>query len=95
MDKNKKLGRLKKIDPRKYWEKEDRDFTPWLAEEENIQELSDALGIELEVEQVEQRIGSFNADIIARDSSVQSKIVIENQLEKTDHKHLGQIITIG
>ena len=93
MDKNKKLGRLRKIDPRKYWKTEDRDFTPWLAEEENIQELSDALGIELEVEQVEQRIGSFNADIIARDSSVQSKIVIENQLEKTDHKHLGQIIT--
>ena len=88
-----KLGKLKKVDLRTYWKSEDRDFTPWLAEEENIKELSDAIGIDLEVEQVEQRIGNFNADIIARDTFVGSKIVIENQLEKTDHKHLGQIIT--
>ena len=90
---NNKLGRLKKVDLRKYWKSENRDFTPWLAEEENIAVLSDALGIELEVEKVEYQLGSFVADIIARDSGVNSKIVIENQLEKTDHKHLGQIIT--
>lgn len=41
----------------------------------NVEELSDAIGIDLEVEQVEQRIGNFNADIIARDTFVGSKIV--------------------
>ena len=57
-----KLGKLKKVDLRTYWKSEDRDFTPWLAEEENIKELSDAIGIDLEVEQVEQRIRNFNCD---------------------------------
>lgn len=87
-----KLGRIEKIDIRDQWKHEANDFTPWLAEDRNIQILSEAIGIDIEVEGIEVPIGSFIADIIGKDEEGR-KIIIENQLSKTDHKHLGQIIT--
>ena len=92
---NEPMGRLEKVDLRKAWGTEDGDFTPWLAQEENIALLGDAIGIDLEVEAQEMRVGSFRADIVCRDknSTDEHWIVIENQLYRTDHTHLGQLIT--
>lgn len=87
------LGKIEKVDLRDVWETEDKHFTPWLAEEENISQLGDAIGIELEVESQEKNVGPFRADILARDSATTHYVLIENQLEITDHKHLGQIMT--
>ena len=90
-----KLGAFKKLDVRKEWPNEARDFTPWLAQESNMEELSKALGIELEVETVEATVGPYSADILAKDTATGQYVVIENQLEKTNHDHLGKAITYG
>jgi hypothetical protein len=87
------LGRLEKVDLRKYFKNEAKDFTPWLAEEENLQLLGETLGIDIELEDTEVRIGKFSADIVGIDRSSNRNIIIENQLEKTNHDHLGKIIT--
>lgn len=87
------LGRLKKLDLRKYWKHEGTEFTPWLAKEENIQLLSEAIGIELEVQSQEESVGPFSADILCKDTINDHYVLIENQLEKTDHTHLGQLMT--
>ncbi|MGB0843856.1 MAG: DUF4268 domain-containing protein [Alphaproteobacteria bacterium] len=87
------LGRLEKVEVRDIWKTEDQDFTPWLAREENISLLGDALGLELEVEAEEKPVGPFRADILCKDVGNDSWVLIENQLERTDHKHLGQLMT--
>ena len=86
------LGRIEKVDIRAQWHNEEYDFTPWLAKESNIQVLADEIGLDLEVEDTEVYIGSYKADIVAIDGE-NRKVIIENQLSKTDHKHLGQLIT--
>ncbi|MCD6112904.1 MAG: DUF4268 domain-containing protein [Bacteroidales bacterium] len=85
------LGKLKTITPRKKWNNEARDFTPWLAN--NIEELNKTLGLELEVENTEVAVGPYSADILARDIGTGKYVVIENQLERTNHDHLGKSIT--
>ncbi len=85
------LGRLQTVDHREIWVHEGRDFTPWLAA--NINQLSEVIGIPLRVQQVEQRVGNYQLDIFAQDENSESMVIIENQLEETDHKHLGQLIT--
>lgn len=87
------LGRLEKVDLRTYWSNESRDFTPWLAKEENIDLLGSIIGLELEVQGIEQRVGPFSADILCKDRFEEKFVLIENQLEKTDHIHLGQLLT--
>jgi len=87
------FGSLTPVDLRECWPREDSDFTPWLANEENITLLGDAIGAELEVKEQEASVGSFSADILCRDVTNDALVVIENQLEKTDHTHLGQLIT--
>lgn len=86
------LGKLEKIIIREQWKNEEYDFTPWLANEENIQLLGDEINLDLEVDGTEVPIGSYKADIVARDGNGRT-VIIENQLERTDHKHLGQLIT--
>ena len=86
------LGRLTPVTLREAWESEAGDFTPWLAEEENIQLLGDTIGIDLEVEATEKNVGMFRADILCKDGEGKN-VLIENQLERTDHTHLGQLIT--
>ena len=88
-----RLGRLQKVELRDAWETEDRDFTPWLADEDNIKILADTINLDLEVEAVEKNVGPFRADILCKDTQNDSWVLIENQLEKTDHRHLGQLMT--
>ena len=88
-----KLGRLKKIDLREQWNSEAQDFTPWLAKNENIELLGETLGIELEVQSQEESVGPFKADILCLDTANDTFVLIENQLERTDHNHLGQLMT--
>ncbi len=76
------------------WKNEAYDFTTWLAKESNMAIVRDEIGINLEVIDTEVQIGSFSTDIHTIESGSDNKIVIENQLEKTDHDHLGKIIII-
>ena len=88
------LSKIEKISLRDCWDNEASDFTPWLATEENIALLADALGMnELEVKGQEEHVGPFRADILCVDPGTDKLVLIENQLEKTDHNHLGQILT--
>ncbi len=88
------LGRLEKVDLREAWATESSDFTPWLAREENLKLLGEAIGIEqLELESQEKEVGPFRADILCKDTTNDNWVLIENQLERTDHSHLGQLIT--
>ena len=86
------LGILEEIkDLRKTWPHEALDFTPWLAE--NVDLLADAVGLEITVDETESSVGDFNVDIYASETGTDRKIIIENQLEDTDHDHLGKLIT--
>lgn len=87
------MGRLESVDLRHAWQSESGDFTPWLAREENLKLLGETIGIELECEAQEKDVGPFRADILCKDTSNGTWVLIENQLEKTDHCHLGQLLT--
>lgn len=88
------LGSLEKLeDLRIVWRHEALDFTPWLAEEDNIAILGNAIGIEISEVSTEAPVGGFSADIIAKETGTGRIIVIENQLEDSNHDHLGKIIT--
>lgn len=90
---NPELGVLQKVELRDAWKSEASDFTPWLARRENVQLLGEAIGLDLEVEAEERAVGPFRADILAVDRNTDSWVLIENELERTDHSHLGQLIT--
>ena len=86
------LGILEEIkDLRKIWPHEALNFTPWVAE--NVDLLADAVGLEITVDETESSVGDFNVDIYASETGTDRKIIIENQLEDTDHEHLGKLIT--
>jgi len=87
------LGRMKKVDVREVWKDEAGGFTPWLVKEDNLALLADTVGIELELEATEKDVGPFRADILCKDTVDGHWVLIENQLEKTDHTHLGQLLT--
>lgn len=90
----KALGKLEEItDLREVWPHEALDFTPWLAEEENLALLCDAVGLDITVNETESSVGDFSVDIFASEMGTDRKIIIENQLEDTDHDHLGKLIT--
>ena len=85
------FGRLESIDIREAWRHEANNFTPWLSE--NLDRLSEVIGIPLELEGTEVQVEHFSADIHARNPIDDSAALIENQLEGSDHTHLGQILT--
>ncbi|MEM9567485.1 MAG: hypothetical protein AAF974_04190 [Cyanobacteria bacterium P01_E01_bin.34] len=85
------LGTLVEVNLREAWEHEAHSFTPWMSA--HLERLSDAIGIPLELEGREVPVGPFSADILARNPMDDSLVLIENQLEETDHSHLGQIMT--
>lgn len=85
---------MKRIDDlRKVWPNEATNFTKWLAEEENLAELGSAVGIDIDLEERESSVGSFSVDLYATESGSGRRIIIENQLEDTNHDHLGKLIT--
>ena len=88
---NKPIAKLETVDTRLAWAHEANDFTPWLAE--NLEHLSEAVGLRLELEGTEVSIETFSADILARNLYDDSRVLIENQLAPSDHSHLGQILT--
>ena len=87
------LGVLERVELRNVWQHEGYHFTPWLAEEGNLAALSKALGLDLELVGQEVSVGPYAADILCKDAMSNTNVLIENQLEKTDHCHLGQILT--
>jgi len=89
----KQLGQLERVDLREAWATEAGDFTPWLAAKENIALHGETIGLDLEVESQEQSVGKFRADILCKDTASQTWVLIENQVERTDHAHLGLLIT--
>ena len=94
MASEKNLGKIKKItDLRSVWVHEEYDFSQWLAEEENLALLSDSIGIDIMLEELESAVGGFSVDLYASEEGTGRKIIIENQLEDTNHDHLGKIIT--
>jgi hypothetical protein len=88
------LSRLERVPLRTAWSNESLDFTPWLAHSDNLTLLAETLGLEIELEATEKDVGPFRADILCRDLTRDDAwVLIENQLERTDHTHLGQLIT--
>ena len=88
-----KLGKLKEVDIRTIWAHEQYDFSKWLAAEENMQELGDTLNLSITEIETEKNVGSYRCDIIGKDELTGKTGLIENQLEQTNHDHLGKIIT--
>jgi len=84
------IQKIKRVPLRELWRKEDKDFTKWL--EEHIDFLNDAIGFDISIESREEKVGPFKVDLYSEDS-FGNKVIIENQLEKSDHNHLGQLIT--
>ncbi len=89
-----KLGKLREItDIRKVWSHEQYDFSQWLADTDSIQELGDVLGLSLTNVETEKFVGSFRCDILCKDEISGRTVLVENQLEPTNHDHLGKLIT--
>lgn len=89
----KQISQLKKIELRNVWGHEALDFTQWLAQEENLSLLGEEIGISIKLQETEANVGRYNVDILAEEENTNRKIIIENQLEDTNHDHLGKIIT--
>ncbi|MBQ3423007.1 MAG: DUF4268 domain-containing protein [Romboutsia sp.] len=87
------IGKLKEVDIRNLWKHEQYDFSDWLSKEENINILNDILGLTLVDVSKEAYVGSYRCDLFAVDESTGTKVIIENQLEPSNHDHLGKIIT--
>lgn len=88
-----KLGKLEEVDIRELWKHEQYDFSDWLSKGENIEMLSNAVGLTLTEVNKEVFVGSYRCDLVAKDETTGIKVIIENQLEATNHDHLGKIIT--
>lgn len=88
-----KLGKIVKVDLREVWKHEALDFSKWLSENENISYLNEAIGLNLVDIQTEKSVGGFKCDIVCRDEFTDKIVIIENQLESSNHDHLGKIIT--
>jgi len=87
------LGKLQQVDLREIWPHEANDFSKWLAKKENMEILCEEIGLEIQIISTEASVGSFAVDILGEETNTGKKIIIENQLETTNHDHLGKIIT--
>ena len=87
-----RTGRLARVPIRDVWARECPDFAPWLAEPDNLAALGEAVGLRLVHPATERRASGCQADIVCRDAAAGSPVVIEAQLGRSDHGHLGQLI---
>ena len=85
------FSELREVELREAWPDEAADFTPWL--EDNLQRLSRVIGMPLEPDHSQVSVDGFTADVLATFPVNDSRVVIENQLENTDHSHLGRILS--
>jgi hypothetical protein len=85
------LGKFTVLNLRDLWSHEERSFTPWLAK--NIHLLSEIIGVPITVDQIEHKVGGYELDILGRVEEKDAVVIIENQLNATDHGHLGQLLT--
>ncbi len=88
-----KLGRLNEVEVRDLWKHEQYDFSEWLSKPENIEYINDIIGLTLIDIQKEATVGDYRCDLFAKDETTDTHVVIENQLEASNHDHLGKIIT--
>lgn len=88
-----KLGRLEEVDIRELWSHEQYDFSNWLAQGENLELLNEAIGLTLSEVEKEVYVGAYRCDLVGNDETTGEKVIIENQLEASNHDHLGKIIT--
>ncbi len=88
-----KLGKLQEVDIRKLWNHEQYDFSEWLSKPENLEQLNEAIGLTLSEVEKEVYVGSYRCDLVGIDETTGDKVIIENQLETSNHDHLGKIIT--
>ena len=88
-----KLGKLEEVNIRDIWKHEQYDFSNWLSKEENIELLGTEIGLTLTDISKEVFVGGFKCDLVAKDETSGINVIIENQLEATNHDHLGKIIT--
>ena len=86
-----RLGKVKKLSPREAWPHEAANFTPWLLA--NASELGEVLDMDLELSEAEHGVGNFSLDLIGRDLATGERVIVENQLTRSDHSHLGQVLT--
>src|SRR5205807_6845684 len=85
------LGRVRRLDAREVWAHEATAFTPWLRQ--HIDQLNESLGLEVELTGREEKVGPFAVDLYGKEVQTGHPAIIENQLEPTDHGHLGQLLT--
>lgn len=88
-----KLGKLQEVDISKLWNHEQYDFSEWLSKAENLELLNEAIGLTLSEVEKEVYVGSYRCDLVGTDETTGDKVIIENQLEMSNHDHLGKIIT--
>ncbi|SHH02535.1 protein of unknown function [Anaerosphaera aminiphila DSM 21120] len=88
-----KLDRLREVNIRDLWIHEQYDFSTWLSRDENIELLNEVIGLTLVDIDKEVFVGSYRCDLVAIDETTGIRVIIENQLEPTNHDHLGKIIT--
>lgn len=88
-----KLGKLTEVNIRELWRHEQYDFSEWLSKDENLEMLSDEIGLTLTDVSKEVFVGSYRCDLVAKDETTGINVIIENQLEATNHDHLGKLIT--
>ena len=87
------IGKLKEVDVRELWKHEQYDFSNWLSKTENLEYLNEILGLTLTDVNKEVYVGPYRCDLVAKDETTDVTVIIENQLEATNHDHLGKIIT--
>ena len=87
------ISRLQRVSITDVWPTEPQGFTPWLASSDNLPLLGETIGLRLELQSTEQAVGDFRADIVCKSLPEGDLVLIENQFDQTDHKHLGQILT--
>ena len=88
-----KIGKLEEVDIRNLWKHEQYDFSEWLSKPENLELLNETIGLTLTDINKEVFVGSYRCDLVAKDETTGIKVIVENQLEATNHDHLGKIIT--